>query len=90
MDSAMLILAEGTILQPVAGDERAAVQAWLGPMVDGGFLQSGYIDAVGNRLWMVLSSPDLAYAMQRLGDLPVVRDGSVSFTTHTVAALRFR
>jgi hypothetical protein len=86
----MLILAEGTIQHPVAGDERTAVQAWLGPMVDGGFLQSGYVDVVGNRLWMVLSSPDLDYAVQRLGDLPVVRNGSVSFTTHAVTALRFR
>jgi len=86
----MLILAEGTIQHPVAGDERTAAQAWLGPMVDGGFLQSGYVDVAGNRLWMILSSPDLAHAVQRLGDLPVVRNGSVSFTTHAVTALRFR
>jgi hypothetical protein len=79
-EAEMLILAEGTIHRPVLDDQRPATQAWLGPMVDGGFLQSGYADMPGNRLWMFLSSPDLKDANQRLQDLPVVQDGSVSFT----------
>jgi hypothetical protein len=86
----MLILAEGTIHRPVEGDQRAAVQAWLGPMVDEGFLQHGYLDAGASRLWMFLSSPDMEAATRRLDDLPVVRDGSVSFFTRPVTALRFR
>jgi hypothetical protein len=86
----MLILAEGTIHRPVEGDQRAAAEAWLGPMVDEGFLQHGYIDIGANRLWMFLSSPDMQTATQRLDDLPVVRDGSVSFVNRPVTALRFR
>jgi hypothetical protein len=85
----MLILAEGTIHRPVEGVERAAAEAWLGPMVDDGFLHAGYLDLVGNRMWMFLSSPDIAAANQRLDDLPVVRDGSVTFTVRPVTALRF-
>jgi hypothetical protein len=84
----MLILAEGTINRPVVGDELAAVQAWFGAMADGGFLESGYLDLPRNRLFLFLSSPDLAAADQRLGDLPVVRGGSVSFSTCIVTALR--
>lgn len=84
----MLILAEGTIHHPVIGDELTAVQAWFGAMADGGFLENGYVDLPGNRLFLFLSSPDLATADQRLGDLPVVRTGSVSFTTRPVTALR--
>jgi hypothetical protein len=56
----------------------------------GGFMQSGYVDGAGSRLWLVLSSESLGEAEQRLDDLPVVRDGSVSFTAVTVAAVRFR
>ncbi|MDP9165512.1 MAG: hypothetical protein M3O32_05560 [Actinomycetota bacterium] len=85
----MLILAEGTIRRPIPDAERTAVQAWFGPMIDGGFMQSGYVDAAGGRCWMLLSSPTLADAQQRLGDLPVVRDRSVTFTTTKVHALRF-
>lgn len=84
----MLILAEGTIHRPIVGDELVAVQTWFGAMADGGFLQSGYLDLPHNRILMFLSSPDLAEADQRLGDLPVVRAGSVSFTTCAVTALR--
>jgi hypothetical protein len=86
----MLILAEGTIHRSVTGDDRTAVQAWLGPMVDDGFLLDGYLDVAGNRLWMVISSAGLGEAKQRLDDLPVVRDGSVSFVTSAVTAMRFR
>jgi hypothetical protein len=38
----MLIFAEGTVNEPLSDVERAAVRAWLGPMVDEGFIQSGY------------------------------------------------
>jgi hypothetical protein len=86
----MLILAEGTMHRSIAGDERTAVQAWLGPMVDDGFLRDGYLDVAGNRLWMLISSGSLCAAKQRLDDLPVVRDGSVSFVTTAVTAMRFR
>jgi hypothetical protein len=40
----MLILAEGTVNEPLSDVERAAVRAWLGPMVDEGFIQSGHIN----------------------------------------------
>jgi hypothetical protein len=75
-DVAVLILAEGTIHRPIEGDQLAAVRAWLGPMVDSGSMQSSYVDVAGTRLWLVLTSETLAQADQRLGDLPVVRDGS--------------
>lgn len=85
----MLILAEGTIHRPVVSDDRAAAEAWLGPMVDAGFLQQGYVDTAGSRLWMVIASTSIDAARQWLNDLPVVRDGSVSFATVHVTALRF-
>jgi hypothetical protein len=88
MVASMLILAEGTIHHPVAEDERTAVQAWFGAMADGGFLESGYLDLPRNRLFLFLSSPDLATADQRLADLPVVQAGAVSFNTCVVTALR--
>ena len=86
----MLILAEGNITHPVEGDERTAAQAWLGPMVDDGFLVDAFVDEVGGRLWMLLSSTDLRSARQRLNDLPVVRDGYVGFATTTVTKIRYR
>lgn len=86
----MLILAEGTISHTVEGEERTAAQAWLGPMVDDGFLVDAYVDEVGGRVWMVLSSADLRSARQRLNDLPVVRDGYVGFATTVVTKLRYR
>jgi hypothetical protein len=89
-EAVMLILVEGSIHRPVTGDERTAVRAWLGPMVDDGFLQHGYLDSTGERLWMIVSSPSLERAQKRLNDLPVARDGSVSFETAHVTALRFR
>jgi hypothetical protein len=84
----MLIIAQGTIHRPVTDHERRAAAAWLGPMTDRGFLHGGWIDPTGQRLWMVISAPDLADAQQRLDDLPPVRDGSVSFTLAEVDALR--
>jgi len=48
------------------------------------------VDAVGGRLWMLLSSTDLRSARQRLNDLPVVRDGYVGFATTTVTKIRYR
>jgi hypothetical protein len=86
----MLILAEGTVHRPVEGDEEAAVWAWFGPMVDAGFMQSGFINTVGDRVWLVLSSTDIDTCAQRLADLPVARNGSVSFSTTEVTAMRFR
>ena len=38
----MLILAEGTVSQTIEGDARTAAQAWLGPMVDDGFVVDAY------------------------------------------------
>ena len=35
----MLIFAEGTVNEPLSDVERAAVRAWLGPMVDEGFIR---------------------------------------------------
>jgi len=66
----MLIIAQGTIYRPVTDQERRAAAAWLGPMTDAGFLHGGWIDPAGNRLWMVISAPDLAEAQQRLDKSP--------------------
>jgi hypothetical protein len=85
----MLILAEGTIHRELIGEEQSAAQAWLGPMVDGGFLQSAYIDHERRRMWMVLSSETRGAAEQRLGDMPIVRESTVSFTLTVVSAVRF-
>lgn len=85
----MLFIAEGKIHQPSEAIDHRSVAAWLGPMVDSGFLHSGYLDAAGRRVLMVLSAPDVEAATSRLGDLPIVRDGSVSFSIAAVTALRF-
>ena len=85
----MLIMAEGSIAHQLGDDGVAVIRAWLGPMVDAGFLQTGYLDSVHERVWMVLTSPDETSAVQRLNDLPMVRDGSISFTTTAVTGLRF-
>ncbi|HEY6811218.1 MAG TPA: hypothetical protein VI074_00875 [Propionibacteriaceae bacterium] len=85
----MLILAQGTIHQPVGDQSRRAAAAWLGPMTDAGVFHGGWIDERGGRLWMVLSASDLDEAQQRLDNLPPVSDGSVSFTLAQVSALRF-
>jgi hypothetical protein len=85
----MLFIAEGQIRQPIEASEHTVAAAWLGPMVDSGFLQSGYLDADGQRVVMILAAPDRREIDQRLADLPVVRDEKVSFTVSHVTALRF-
>jgi hypothetical protein len=85
----MLFLAEGRVQRPLGESEQTVAAAWLGPMVDAGFLQSGYLDAAGGRVLMVLSAPGRAEIEEWIGDLPVVRDGTVSFAITPVTALRF-
>jgi hypothetical protein len=85
----MLFIAEGQIHQPIEAGEHKAAAAWLGPMVDSGFLQAGYLDAAGQRVVMILAAPDRLEIDERLADLPVVRDQKVSFTVSQVTALRF-
>lgn len=51
----MLILAEGTIHRPVEGPKQLAARAWLGPMIDPGFLQAAYHDSAGNRILLILA-----------------------------------
>ena len=84
----MLMIAEGTIHRPLTEQEHRSAAACLGPLTDAGFLHGGWLDPTGNRLWMVISAPDLAAARQRLDDLPVGWDGSVSFALTRVEALR--
>ena len=85
----MLFIAEGKIHQPIEATDRKTAAAWLGPMVDAGFLQSGYLDADGQRVLMVLSAPDEEDVTRRLNNLPIVHDGAVSFSISRVTALRF-
>jgi hypothetical protein len=85
----MLILAEGTVHAALPEPDKAAMQAWLGPMVDAGMLQSGFLDTTASHVWMILTADDLDSANRRLDDLPAVRSGQVSFTTRPVTALRF-
>ncbi len=84
----MLMIAEGTIHNPITDQEHRTAAAWLGPMTDAGFLHGGWIEPTGHRLWMVISAPDPADAQQRLDDLPPAQAGSVSFTLTRVEALR--
>ncbi|MCW2492138.1 MAG: hypothetical protein JWN47_1502 [Frankiales bacterium] len=86
----MLIMAEGTIHHRLSSEERQAVLAWLGPMVDEGFMINGYLSGAADRLWMVVSAETRAAAIQRMADLPMVQDGSVTFVTTLVTAMRFR
>jgi hypothetical protein len=53
----MLIFAEGTVHQTLSDVERAAVQAWIGPMVDDGLMHAGYINIARDRVWILLSRP---------------------------------
>ena len=85
----MLFIAEGRINRPVEETEHTVAAAWLGPMVDSGFLQSGYLDAAGQRVFMVLSAPDHVDVEERISDLPIVREGTVTFSITQVTALRF-
>lgn len=84
----MLVLVEGTLQQPLPEKARRAASAWLGPMADQGVLHGGWVDRAGERVWMVVSAEDLAAAQETVGDLPVARDGTVSFTFTPVEALR--
>ena len=84
----MLLIVEGTLHRPVVDEGRRVASAWLGPMVDAGFVHGGWIDHGGTRLWMVVSAEDAAEAQERLADLPPARDGSVSFDLTPVEALR--
>jgi len=85
----MLFIAEGKIGKPIEADEHTLAAAWLGPMVDSGFLQAGYLDAAGQRVVMILSAPDRVEIDERLRVLPIVLDHKVSFTISPVTALRF-
>ena len=85
----MLFIAEGRINKPVDAEDHTVAAAWLGPMVDAGFLQAGYLDAAGQRVVMILSAPDHAEICERLGNLPIVREQKVSFAVSPVTALRF-
>ncbi|MDT4901283.1 MAG: hypothetical protein QOG07_3879 [Pseudonocardiales bacterium] len=85
----MLFIAEGRINRQVEGTEHTVAAAWLGPMMDSGFLQSGYLDAAGQRVFMVLSAPDHVEVEQWIGDLPIVHEGTVTFSITQVTALRF-
>lgn len=85
----MLILAEGTVREPLTPELRREIEAWLGPMMDDGFLRGGYVDAAGRRVWLVLSADTHLDAVGRLGDLPAVRSGLLSLTTTTVTPVRF-
>jgi len=85
----VLLIAEGKIHQPIEATDRKTAAAWLGPMVDSGFMQAGYLDAAGQRVLMVLSAPDEDAVARRLDDLPIVQNGSVSFSVSRVTALRF-
>lgn len=84
----MMFIVEGTVHHQVPAEEQRASSAWLGPMADRGFLHGGWVDAGRRRVWMVVSAEDQAEAQERIGDLPVARDGSVSFTLTHVEALR--
>jgi hypothetical protein len=83
----MLMMAEGTLHRPVTDQAHRVAAAWLVPMIDAGFLHGGWIDTTENRLWLVISAPDLTAAQQRLDGLPFARDGSASFTLTRVRAL---
>jgi hypothetical protein len=85
----MLFIAEGAIRKPLDAGEQTMAAAWLGPMVDAGFLHAGYLDAAGQRVVMILSAPDRFDIEERLRNLPVVRNENVSFKISPVTALRF-
>ena len=84
----MMFIVEGTVKRPVAVAEERASSAWLGPMADRGFFHGGWVDASRSRVWMVVSAPDLAEARELISDLPLARDGSVSFDLTPVETLR--
>ena len=83
----MLMIAEGTLDQPVTDQEHRMAAAWLVPMINAGFLHGGWIDTTDHRVWLVISAENLAEAQQRLDGLPFARDGLVSFALTRVRAL---
>jgi hypothetical protein len=85
----MLFIAEGQIRGPIEPADHTVAAAWVGSMVDSGFVQAGYLDAAGQRVILVLSAEDRVDLDQRLGDLPIVREQKVSFNVSHVTALRF-
>jgi hypothetical protein len=83
----MLMIAEGTLHQPVTDQQHSMATAWLVPMLDAGFLHGGWMDTTERRLWLVISATDVAEAQERLDGLPFVRDGLASFTLTRIKVL---
>jgi hypothetical protein len=86
----MLFLAEGSVRGDVSSDQKAAMQAWFGPMVDDGVLQAGWLDHDRNRVWLVLSAEEQAAVETRLDALPLVTTRQVEFEVFRVEPVRFR
>ncbi len=84
----MLIMVTGKIRQRPQPSALAAVEAWLGPMVDAGFLQHGYVSEEHARLWFVVSATDIAEAIDRLSVLPLSPE-ELELSYHTVRGARF-
>ena len=83
----MLMIAEGTLHQPVTDQQHSMATGWLVPMLDAGFLHSGWMDTTEQRLWLVIAATDVAEAQERLDGLPFVRDGLASFTLTRIKVL---
>ena len=75
----MLIMVTGTINQAVGDEDLAAVEAWLGPMVDAGFLQQGYVNHDRTLLWFIVTAGDVDNAAERFADLPVSEKVTLNF-----------
>ena len=73
----MLILANGTMQHRLTDPQLREINAWFGPMIDGGFLHTGYVDESRQKLWLILSCDTMAEAHQRLDDLPTVRNDAM-------------
>lgn len=86
----MLFIAECFLEGQVSDEEHLATQAWLGPMVDEGMLEAGWIDFEKRWVWMALSAPDRDVVDQRLRNLPVAAGRKARFAITPVHALRFR
>ncbi len=86
----MLIMAEGRLPEAAGRDQDRATAAWLGPMMDSGFLHAGWIRGGRGTMLLLISAPDLGSALGRLADLPLVRDLGLVFDLQPVTALRFR
>lgn len=86
----MLMIAEGTVNGEFADADVRAIEAWLGPTVDSGFLQHGYVDVTKMRVWLILSDSDIVSAEQRLKNFSVLGNASLVFSILPVTGLRFR